>query len=495
MSGLRLYAINPRSLGTLPEWTVAVLEAERLNCNAIHLYPFHPVSQIRTLHHGRAVTGSLYGITDYFAINPEFCGDAGPAAAWEQLRDFIRLARAKDMRVVADLVFNYLAADHPLVSQRPEFFRRNADGSLRVVGTDYHQWHDVALIDYQNPAAWDYFLGTDGHWLRVIDHYLALGFNAVRCDAVFAAPQLMWEQVLNYTLSRAPDTLVIAETVGITETDALAMQESLREKDARIIYDLCYDNLARGWNGRAILDLLNMHARRPAKISHYGTMGMVDDIAYAPLAADVRAALPADDLADAVVAATCLRDYAVACFTNNSVMLPRGFQWCVENNTGSFREMVSAEFFKALKHERHKSAHPLTLGTAIAEMHRLRARIPAHVIVRMSSAFDTGYKYLTAMQCDFMTHGDERLVSSVVLLLNSAPEYGPQPFPQDFWQNLKENQTNVERFQFGADRTHRDNISGVAILVVPGGLDTAMALNQGRKQAPSMDQPEPSLVA
>jgi len=466
MAGLILYSVNPRSLGTLPEWAAAISEAERLGCTAIHLHPFHPVSDVTIKHNGRLVSGSLYAVTDYFAINPEFCGDATQAQAREQLTAFIRLARSKGIHVIADLVFNYVAVDHPLVQSHPDFFQRNADGSLFVAGTAAHEWLDAAVIDYSNPDAWDFFLGEDGHWLRLIDDYLSLGFNGVRCDAIYAAPQLMWEQVLNYTLGKAPHTWVIAETMGLSGVDADAMRETLREKDSRIIYDLAYDDLARSWDAKKVEDLMGIHGRRPPKISHYGNMGCVDDIAFPTRASELRQTLKTDEM----IGATCLRDYAIACFTNNSVMMPRGFQWCVEDNTGSFREMVSAKFFKHLKAQRQKSSSPLTLGPAIAELHQLRGKLPAHVTVRISNAFETGLKYLTAMQCDFMTHGDERLIASIILLLNSAPQHGPQPFPGDYWQNLKETQSNVHKLQFGADRKHQEQISGVAILVVPGGM-------------------------
>jgi len=465
-----LYSINPRSLGTLPEWTAAVLEAERLGFTAIHLHPFHPTSQVTIKHNGRAVSGSLYGITDYFSINPEFCGEATQEQARAQLTDFIRFARSKGIIMVADLVFNYVAVDHPLVQSRPDFFRRNADGSLFVAGTESHEWWDAAVIDYSNPEAWNYFLDEGGHWLRLIDDYLALGFNGVRCDAIYAAPQLMWEQVLNYTLSKAPHTWVIAETMGLSGGDADAMRETLREKDARIIYDFAYDDLARNWNTKDVMELMSIQARRPAKISHYGNMGCVDDIAFPTRAAELRQMLKADEHTEQIIGATCLRDYAVACLTNNSVMMPRGFQWCIENNTGSFREMVSADFFKNLKSQRQKNASPLTLGPAIAEIHKLRAGLPDGATVQISNAFETGWKHLTALRCDFMTHGDERLIASIILLLNSAPEHGPQPFPSNYFQTLKENQNNVQRMHFGADRAKQEQISGVAILVVPGGL-------------------------
>jgi hypothetical protein len=505
MSGLILYSINPRSLGSLPEWLAGLDEAVRLNCNAIHLNPFHPTTNIRKNYHGAEVSGSLYAIRDHFAINPEFCGEADAATARSQLKNFIKMARAKNLRVLVDLVFNHVAADHPLVTARPELFKRNADGRLHVPGPADDRWSDVAAIDYAQPAAWEFFLGTDGYWLRLMDDYLDLGFNGLRCDAVYWLPQLVWEQAINHALRREPDLVVLAETLGLSGQDAALMHDTLRESDARMIYDLCYDDAGRNWDGRKSADLNQARGEKFKEAAYYGTLGFVDSHDFTPRAAELRTKfsdatelrqkLGDDTDMDKKIAAVCLRDYAIACFTNNSVMLPRGYQWCIENNVGPFREQVSAEFFKTIKQQRKTTAHPLTLSTAIAEMHKLRASLPAHVMVRVSDAFETGWKYLSAIQCDFLTHGDERLIGSIILLLNTAAEHGPQKFPAEYWQKLKEGQSNAQRLQFGPDRTHRDDISGVAILVIPGGLDTSMEFNQGRKAKLDANQPEPALVA
>src|ERR1700744_44729 len=157
MSGLILYTVNPRSLGTLPLWTAAVAEAERLGCNAIHLNPFHPTTAVAKNFHGEQVSGSLYAIRDHFAINSEFCGDVDAATARGQLKDFLKLARSKKIRVLADLVFNHVAKDPPLVERFPEFFMRNADGSVMVSGPAEDPWSDIAKINYAHPSAWDYF--------------------------------------------------------------------------------------------------------------------------------------------------------------------------------------------------------------------------------------------------------------------------------------------------------------------------------------------------
>lgn len=481
MAGLILYSVNPRSLGAVPQWATGINEAERLGCNCIHLNPFHPVTRAgKKIPDGRTVSGSLYAITDHTSINPEFCGEANQAEAYEQLRDILRMAHGRKIRVMADLVCHQLAVDHPVVKEHPEFFRRNADGTFYAAGPKEDPWSDVVMIDYEHPGAWTYFLGEDGYWLKAIQYYLDLGFSAFRCSTVSGPPSLVWEQIINHILRRAPDTVILADTLNMKTDDVGGMQETLRESDARMVYDLCYDDVGRAWDGKDSTALKQGRAKRVDSASHYGTMGFIDSHDFVPRAAELREFYKdtRGSVADVKIAMHCLRDYAVACFTNNSVMLPRGFQWCIENNTGVFREVVSAEFFQQLKAQRRTAPSALTLGPSISEMHRLRAQIPHDAKVRISNAVVTDSAYLSAIQCDFHHFEDERVLASVILLMNTAPQHGAQKFPETWWRGIKEAQSNAQRIQFGPDRNNRAAISGVAILVVPGDHMQRMALNQ-----------------
>lgn len=482
MGGLILYSVNPRSLGELPQWNAAVQEAERLHCNTIHLNPFHPVTAARKIHHGAEVSGSLYAMTDHFTIGAEFCGGADQATAWYHLRDFIKNAGARKIRVMADLVLHHVAVDHPAVVRHPEFFKRNADGSLFVSGPADDPWCDIAAIDYTNPGAWEYFLGQDGYWLRMVDQYIDAGFSAFRCDAVYWLPQLVWEQVIHHVLRRRPDAIILAETLGLSGQDAALMRDALREGGTQVLYDLCYDDFVRNWDGRDVHALNQGRAGRLDDISRFGRMGFVDSHDFQPRAATLREFYKdtSGAVADARIAMTCLRDYAVACFTNNSVMIPRGFQYCVESNTGPFREQVDAKFFQQLKADRRAEKNILTIGSAIAELHEIRARLPREITVRLSEITVSDNENLTALECDYLDPADGRVLASIILLLNTAPEMGPQIFPDHWWRELKAQQSNARRYQFGPDRVH-NGISGVALIVLPDGASAQIVLKQMQK--------------
>jgi hypothetical protein len=295
----------------------------------------------------------------------------------------------------------------------------------------------------------------------------------------------VWEQVINHILKRKPDAVILADTLGMTESDAGQMQEALRECGEKRVYDLCYDDAGRTWDFKDAIVLKQARAKRTEAAAQYGTLGFIDSHDFIPRAADYRKfyADTRDTVADVKIAMQCLRDYAVACFTNNSMMLPRGFQWCIENNSGVFREQVTVAFFQKLKAERKAVPSALNIGPALAEMHRLRAQLPHDVKVNISNTVTTDSAYLSALQCDFHDRADDRILASIILLFNIAPQHGAQKFPETWWRGVKEKQSNAQRIQFGPDRKNPAGITGVAVLVVPGDAMAKMAFVQ--RQAPA----------
>jgi len=91
--------------------------------NWIFLNPIHPPG----------LSGSLYAVKDYFAINPLFYPESGqdPEAA---LRHFLEEADRRGIKVMLDLVLNHTAIDSPLVEEHPEWYAKEADGSIKHPG-------------------------------------------------------------------------------------------------------------------------------------------------------------------------------------------------------------------------------------------------------------------------------------------------------------------------------------------------------------------------
>jgi glycosidase len=116
-------------------------------------------------------------VRDYYAINPDYgTGD-----------DFKRLiggAHQRGMKVVIDIVAGHTAWDSVLVTQHPEFYKKDAAGKILPPNPD---WTDVAGLNYENRELRRYMVDMLKHWLK---EYRVDGF---RCDVAFTVPIDFWE--------------------------------------------------------------------------------------------------------------------------------------------------------------------------------------------------------------------------------------------------------------------------------------------------------------
>ncbi|MBI3442035.1 MAG: hypothetical protein HY052_09605, partial [Proteobacteria bacterium] len=237
-----------------------------LGFNALWFSPMCETTKVEKTAHGKKLTGSYYAIRDHFKLDQEFTSGNG-ARDREHLKHFCAAAAKKGIRVYADLVFNHVAADHPLVEEetaaiksillkdgdtvRPiigekdhligfsykegevdkEFyfkFCRKDDFSLQVGGPPEDPWSDVAQISYFSPEARRFFIAGDkehqAYFKRVLDFYIDCGFSGFRCDVAYRLPPDVWQELITYTREQQPDSIFLAETLGgpAERVDALA---------------------------------------------------------------------------------------------------------------------------------------------------------------------------------------------------------------------------------------------------------------------------------
>ncbi|GAB5389584.1 MAG: hypothetical protein Alpg2KO_25520 [Alphaproteobacteria bacterium] len=226
--GLSIYYVPPRLVGPINRWSglsrpsPILTQVKRLGMNAIWLSPFHPVTKVEKHKHGEVQTGSLYAMRDHFTFDPEFSSGSTRADS-RHLKAFTAKARQDGLTVMADLVFNHVAADHPLViketrqieqlrkiadaqgvslvplygkegdvqdsadhgplvgwradgalklpaalSKRMENgrfltrFQRNMDGSAFIDGPEDDPWSDAVKINYDSPEGFAHFVTGHG---------------------------------------------------------------------------------------------------------------------------------------------------------------------------------------------------------------------------------------------------------------------------------------------------------------------------------------------
>jgi starch synthase (maltosyl-transferring) len=205
--GVRIYNLFPLLAGTVGEWENHLDRISGMGFNWIFLNPFHYAG----------FSGSLYAVKDYYALNPMFRGDA-KASDDEIIKGFVAAATRRGVSVMMDLVVNHTAKDSLLAARHPEWFEREADGSLRspfaVDPSDTRKktvWADLAEIDYRERPQRSEIIQ---YFSDMIRHYVQLGIRGFRCDAAYKVPKDVWRALIDAGRKADRGVVFIAENLG-----------------------------------------------------------------------------------------------------------------------------------------------------------------------------------------------------------------------------------------------------------------------------------------
>ncbi|MFP4279990.1 MAG: alpha-amylase family glycosyl hydrolase [Halochromatium sp.] len=214
--GPRIYNLFPTLLGPIERWTERLPEIARMGFDWVFVNPFHLPGQ----------SGSLYAVKDYYAVHPALRADSDHSsddANDERLKAFTEAASQAGISVMMDLVVNHTAIDSDLVTEHPDWYVHDDDGSVHSPSaTDLDNpeivtvWEDLAQLDYserpEREAMIDFFS-------EVIRHYIDLGFRGFRCDAAYQLPGKVWQVLIERAREAAPETQFFAETLGAPPDD------------------------------------------------------------------------------------------------------------------------------------------------------------------------------------------------------------------------------------------------------------------------------------
>lgn len=210
-----IYNLFPTLAGPIDGWVEHARRVADMGFDWLYVNPIHYPG----------FSGSLYATKDYDTLHPAIAGAAGGDVG--TLAPVIERIRALGLSVMMDLVINHTSKDNPLVTQHPEWFRRDDSGAVvspsAIDPADARQvtvWGDLAEVD--NEASPDRE-GLWRFWDDLVRRSIALGFTGFRCDAAYKVPSGLWRRLAASARSLAPDALFVAETLGCTleEADAL----------------------------------------------------------------------------------------------------------------------------------------------------------------------------------------------------------------------------------------------------------------------------------
>ena len=203
------YELFPRSWGGLKAVEARVPEIAALGFDVLYLLPFHPIGVKNRKGRNNALTagpddpGSPYAIGGkeggHFAVHPEL-------GTQQDVKDLCATAHRHGMDVALDIALN-ASADHPWLTEHPEWFQQRPDGTLKYAENPPKRYQDIYNFNWDTPA-WKALWNA---WRDVFLHWVAAGIKVYRVDNPHTKPFAFWEWLIAEVHKVDRDVIFLAE--------------------------------------------------------------------------------------------------------------------------------------------------------------------------------------------------------------------------------------------------------------------------------------------
>jgi starch synthase (maltosyl-transferring) len=210
------YTMWPRSQGTDPSrsatWDECIArlpEIAAMGFTVLYVPPIHPIGKTNRKGKNNNVKsqpgepGCPYAIGNelggHDAIDPEL-------GTMEDFERFVAACEALGMQVALDIALN-ASPDHPYAKDHPDWFYREADGTIKYAENPPKKYEDIYAFHYFGPD-------TEGMWrefLRVHLFWISKGVRLFRIDNPHTKPFSFWQWLIRETKKRCPDAVFLAE--------------------------------------------------------------------------------------------------------------------------------------------------------------------------------------------------------------------------------------------------------------------------------------------
>ncbi len=203
------YELFPRSWGGLRGVQAQLPRLAELGFDVLYMPPIHPIGLTNRKGRDNAVTaaagdpGSPYAIGDASGGHDAIHAELGTE---QDLRSLCEAAAAQDIDVALDLAIN-ASADHPWLTEHPEWFHRRPDGTLKYAENPPKRYQDIYNLNWESAdwrAMWDALLAVVLKWVDC-------GVRVFRVDNPHTKPFAFWAWLIEEVHSRHPEIIFLAE--------------------------------------------------------------------------------------------------------------------------------------------------------------------------------------------------------------------------------------------------------------------------------------------
>jgi len=203
------YELFPRSWGGFAGVEEQLPRLKELGFDVIYLPPIHPIGRKNRKGRNNALTAGPDDPGSPWAIGDETGGHDAIHPDLGTLEDFDRLtarARELDMDVALDFAIQ-CSADHPWLTDHPEWFNHRPDGTLKYAENPPKRYQDIYNVNWDTddwPALWEALLAVVRHW---VEH----GVRVFRVDNPHTKPLGFWEWLIREVTAEHPDVIFLSE--------------------------------------------------------------------------------------------------------------------------------------------------------------------------------------------------------------------------------------------------------------------------------------------
>ena len=203
------YEMFPRSWGGLAGVERQLPRLAELGFDVIYLPPIHPIGLTNRKGANNALTaapgdpGSPWAIGDagggHDAVHPDL-------GTIDDLRALTAAARRLEIEIALDFAIQ-CSADHPWLTEHPEWFHRRPDGTLKYAENPPKRYQDIYNVNWESPdwrSLWDALL-------TVVLGWVDCGVRTFRVDNPHTKPFAFWAWLIEEVHKRDRDVIFLAE--------------------------------------------------------------------------------------------------------------------------------------------------------------------------------------------------------------------------------------------------------------------------------------------
>jgi starch synthase (maltosyl-transferring) len=204
------YELFPRSWGGFRGTADAVPGIAALGFDVLYLTPIHPIGVTNRKGPNNALTAGegdpgspwaigLDGVGGHEAVHPEL-------GTLDDFAHLVATAGEHGMDVAIDFAIQ-CSADHPWLTEHPEWFHRRPDGSLKYAENPPKKYQDIYNVNFQCED-WKNLWNA----LRdIVLLWIERGVKVFRVDNPHTKPLAFWEWMIGEVRAKHPDTVFLAE--------------------------------------------------------------------------------------------------------------------------------------------------------------------------------------------------------------------------------------------------------------------------------------------